>query len=304
MKIKIGIFVLPHEIDQYEEVVKQLKLCSFFLDDLEVEVDVVLSLSDELMNWNECVIPKDYFKSKFEKVNRLFDWALPSSKFVASEKSDILGCVSHRRNVWKTASDDTEAIMFIDCDMVFDNYALYELEAALSSISKSLDYYIITPQIVRIWDSTWDVIVNKNYMNKDHHYHKTADVYHVVNNVPEKFDSTRSLMETTQFKFAGGWLTTISKKLLDFVEIPSEFGHYGLEDTYIMGCAAFMRNKNIDVSQFVVEGMLVCENYKYRDVSYLVKYLSPIDRRDEFLEVAHRNFFPMLDKFERSKLNG
>jgi len=299
MKIKIGIFVLPQEIDQYEEVAKQLKLCSLFLDELEVEMDVVLSLSSELTEWDKCVIPKQYFEDKFDKVNRLFDWVTPSSKFVASTDDKILGCVSHRREAWKSATDDTEAIMFIDCDMVFDMYALYEMEAALTTISKQYELYVITPQIVRIWDNTWDVLVNSHYIDKDHHFHKTADVYRVVNTVPSKFDENRGVYEITTFKFAGGWLTLLSKKLLDHVGIPEELGHYGVEDTLIMACASLMRSSGERVSQFVVEGMVVCENYHYRDNSYLTKHLSPIDKREEFLHIAHTNFMPMLDKFRK-----
>ena len=25
------------------------------------------------------------------------------------------------------------------------------------------DYYVITPQVVRLWDSSWDVIVNEKF---------------------------------------------------------------------------------------------------------------------------------------------
>ena len=35
-------------------------------------------------------------------------------------------------------------------------------------------------------------------------------------------------------KFAGGWFTCIHKSILDKITVPESFGHYGMEDTFLM----------------------------------------------------------------------
>ena len=59
MRIVISIFSLPYEIDELENTINQLKKASYYLDNkIEWVLDVTLSLSSELTNWNKSSIPK------------------------------------------------------------------------------------------------------------------------------------------------------------------------------------------------------------------------------------------------------
>ena len=89
-----------------------------------------------------------------------------------------------------------------------------------------------------------------------------------------------------RMKFAGGWFTCISKKLLDRITVPDSLGHYGLEDTFIMWGSDKLKLGQ----QFKIKNLVVCENYKYRDNKYLTNFIAGIDRREEFKEIAHKNF--------------
>jgi len=40
--------------------------------------------------------------------------------------------------------------------------------------------------------------------------------------------------------------------------------------------------------QFKIKNLVVCENYKFRDNSYLTKHLKNIDRREEFRNIAYQ----------------
>jgi len=302
MKIRLSMFVLPQEIDAYEGIVKQLKVNSTLIEELEVEMDVTLSLSDQLMNWNECKLPKSYFEDKFVALTRFFDWANPASRFDVSEDDWVLGCVSKRRQSWQDMSDDTIAMTVLDCDIVFPMHTLYYIEQSIKHL-QGLDYWALTPEIIRIWDGTWDELVNENYMDRDNFFHKTADVYTIVND-PYLMEKGGELRTLNNAKFSGGWMTTISKKLLDLTTIPQEFGHYGLEDTYVMACMNQMKRAGITADQYVMEGLIVCENYLYRDDEYLTKYLSNIDRRKEYLSVAEAAFGSAVAEFGRSKIHG
>ena len=42
--------------------------------------------------------------------------------------------------------------------------------------------------------------------------------------------------------------------------------------------------------QFKIKNLVVCENYKYRDNKHLSQFIASIDRREEFKQIAHKNF--------------
>jgi hypothetical protein len=106
-----------------------------------------------------------------------------------------------------------------------------------------------------------------------------------------------SLKEIQTFKFAGGWFTLISKNLLDRIGVPESFGHYGLEDTFIMVCSMLMQRNNEVVSQFVLENLLVGENHKNRTNKTIKNYIKSIDRKEEFKKIAHSNWENEINKF-------
>ena len=83
-------------------------------------------------------------------------------------------------------------------------------------------------------------------------------------------------------KFAGGWFTCISKKLLDKITVPDSLGHYGLEDTFIMWGSEKLRIGQ----QFKIKNLVVCENYRYRNNKHLSEFILSIDRREEFKQIA------------------
>jgi hypothetical protein len=156
-----------------------------------------------------------------------------------------------------------------------------------------LENIIVTPQFVKQWDDTWDVVVNKNFWNKPINYHFNSNIY---------FDSLPQLeeiqvKEIPSFKFAGGWFTLISKSLLNEVGIPESFGHYGLEDTFVMACSFMMRQKGKLVSQFILENLIVGENHKNRTNQTIKKYISAKDKKEEFKKIAHSNWETEISLF-------
>jgi hypothetical protein len=158
---------------------------------------------------------------------------------------------------------------------------------------------IITPEFVRIWDETWDCLVNENFINEKVGYEKLADPYEcsgIKGDVGiEKVDYTDSPL--SRFKFAGGWFTCISGRLLRKIGIPESFGHYGYEDSFIMVASEkLMREGKEDIQQFKLKNVVVCENYKYRNNNHYLNNISAYDRREQFKKMAFQNFEPELKK--------
>jgi hypothetical protein len=297
MKVVISIFCLPYEIDELENTLNQLKKASYYIDNkVEYVLDVTMTVSDRMVNWDKSSLPKKYFIDKFTKLETQSDWC--QNEFKTSDI--LLGCVSQRRESLKNHKD-ADYFIWLDCDIIFDERTLSYMQMVMSSTSKEHEHSIITPELVRIWDNSWDILVNEQFKDKPFEYNQTNDPY---KDSGIKGDiSIETVLNTnspqSRFKFAGGWFTCISGALLRRIGIPEEFGHYGYEDTFVMvGSEKLMRTTDIQITQFKIKNLVVCENYKYRDNNHYLNGLSAYNRREEFTKKAHDGWSSALNKIK------
>lgn len=289
MKIVISIFCLPYEIDELENTLTQLRKSSYYLDNkIEWTLDVTMCISNDMVNWNKSSLPKTYFIDKLLKLSSHTDWCLKT--FQTSET--IKGCVSQRRHSLKTYTD-ADYFIWLDTDIIFEERTLSYIESTIKTVSDQYQYSIITPEIVKIWDNTWDCLVNEQFLDKPIGYQKTNDPY--KDNGIKGEISIQTIQNTIpnqpRFKFAGGWFTCISGNLLRRIGIPESFGHYGYEDTFVMWASEKITQTTSDeIYQFKIQNLVVCENYKYRNNSHYINNLSVYDRREEFKKIAESNF--------------
>ena len=286
MKYCISIFCLPHEIDDLELTLNQMKKAFRYVDEQNFILDITLALTGELTLWEQSKIPIDYFTHKYEKLRKSCDW-ITNKYFRVEQHSEVLGCVSKRRKVWKE-HQNVDYHIWLDTDIIFDERTLAYIDSSIQSLNKDYPYAVVSPEIVKVWDNTWDCLVNEQFLNEPLDYQKTNDPYL---DCGIKGDiGIETINNTTpnqpRMKFAGGWFTCISKKLLDRITVPDSLGHYGLEDTFIMWGSDKLKLGQ----QFKIKNLVVCENYKYRDNKYLTNFIAGIDRREEFKEIAHKNF--------------
>ena len=289
MKVVISIFCLPYEIDELENTLNQLKKASYYIDNkIEWVLDVTMTVSNKIINWDKSSLPKKYFIDKFSKLSSHTDWCI--KEFKTSET--ILGCVSQRRSSL-TNHVDADYFIWLDTDIIFDERTLSYMQMTMEGTNKEYVHSIITPELVRIWDDSWDVLVNEQFIDEPFDYNQTNDPY---KDSGIKGDISievvlNSNSPQSRFKFAGGWFTCISGALLQRIGIPESFGHYGFEDTFVMVCSEkLMRETDIQITQFKVKNLVVCENYKYRDNHHYLNGLSAFDRREEFKKIANDNW--------------
>ena len=76
----------------------------------------------------------------------------------------------------------------------------------------------------------------------------------------------------------GGWFTCISKNILDKVTVPKSFGHYGLEDTFILDSLELLKLG----TQYKIKNLVICENCKYRNNLHLTNYLNLLVEKMNF----------------------
>lgn len=287
MITQIVVHLLPQEIDWFEWQSKQFKLGSYHLNpDDTIIIDVTLNLN--LVDWGKSQLPKEFFITKFKQIEKLWDWA--QTQFIIDEENKCLGCDDKRRESIRSTTSDN--ILYLDSDLVFPPELLYYMVEASKNIDN--EYYIISPQIPKLWDNTWDVLVNDKFINNipsmDDYY--SNDPFEIMG-----YDlGNIYLSPINGFKFGGGWFNLLSTNLLKLTDIPDSFGPYGVDDLYVMICCDFIKQKNYNIQQYVLKGTIVTENFKYRWNPYK-DLLCLINKQDEFRKQAESNLNNELKKF-------
>jgi len=284
MVTQIIIHILPHEIDWFEWQAKQLKISNCYIND-KVIIDATLNLN--LVDWNESKLPKQFFIDKFLQIKELLhEYELI---FDINDDRTCLGIDDKRRDSIRKYTPDN--FIYLDCDVIFKPETL----ALLINAAKIIDneFYIISPQTPKLWDQTWDVLVNELYQNEEYGFEKKImNPYSIL--TQDYGDIT--LMPIDTFKFGGGWFNLISAKLLQLTDIPDSFGPYGRDDTYIMYCCEIMKQKQMNPQQYIVKNLVIAENYIYRD-NFYINYLSIINKKEEYSKQAENNFNLELNNF-------
>lgn len=297
MKGVISIFAMPQEIDDLHITLYNLKRnMALVTEDMQVDIHLTLCLSDELTDWDSSGLTKGYIRDKFNTLLPLIDWSKNPTVHI-EEGDEILGCVSQRRKTIQLY-EDYDFTIWLDTDIFFNDTTLsYMIAGYRAAIDAEKSLCIITPQFVKQWDHTWDMLVHPQYVNKPVMFHESFDVF---NTLLDHGDVSLSPIDT--YKFAGGWFTLVSNKLLNMITIPESLGHYGLEDTFITSaCDLLKKNNYKDIpTQFVLHNHLVGENYVYRCNNHLRSHnIVSRNRKEEFRAVATKNFSPELNKFVR-----
>jgi len=287
MLTQIVIHLLPHEIDWFEWQIKQLKQGSYYLEKEDnIIIDVTLNLN--LIDWSQSQLPKQFFIDKFKQIEKLCDWC--QTQFIVDQENKCLGCDDKRREAIRSTQADN--ILYLDCDLIFEPGLLWHMIGSAKLIEN--EYYIISPQTVRMWDSSWDNLVNQKYLTTP------ASMETYYNNDPFKVimdhQSDLNLKPINQFKFGGGWFNLLSTKLLQLTDMPDSFGPYGVDDTYVMICCNIMKQKGYDIQQYVLKNSIIIENFKYRWNPYK-DYLSLIDKQIEFRQIAESNLSKEIQNF-------
>jgi hypothetical protein len=290
-KIVITTFIMPNEIDDLERVLMDLNKASKYVKGENYELYLALTVSDFLVDWENSKLDKEYFIDRFNKLKSLTEWVGKTSFHI---REDIMGCTSLRRIAHSECKDATHFI-WLDTDICFDDRVLYYLEASIDRLTETdphIDKYVISPECVKIWDTTWDCLVNENFLNKEVGYCRINNPFKDAGEIGDVSLETilNDVPGQPKMKFGGGWFNCLSKPLLDRVPLPESMGHYGPDDTFVMWASEKLNQNGEQIYQFKLKNYIVCENYIYRDRTHYDKLIKRIDRKEEFRNQANTSF--------------
>jgi len=301
--LQIVIHCLPREIDQLERVLDKLHESSFYLTtEARVIIDVTLNLNDVYTDWNTSILDKKFFITKFNFLEKKSSWA-HKTLFDIDDVNKCLGINDKRRNSIRSVDPEVDYIMYLDLDVFFSKVNLAIAFQSFNQITNK--YQIISSQLTKLWDQSWDVISSSTFKDSSYDQWKETDPYS-IEFIVDSNSSNFSISPINTVKFGGGWFNIFSTNLLNFIDIPDSLGPYGLDDTFIMEASKLMQAKGYDLVQYVLQGAIVCENIKYELYNYnpYLNYISDksIEKqskvfKQKWRENASKNFNIELQNF-------
>jgi hypothetical protein len=278
-KILVQIFLLPKDIDYLERTLILLKQNTLLVnkDFTHIILDVTIPLTEYLTDWNNSVLQPEYFINRLEHLKEFYGSVADEVYFnTDTTTKGVLDYLVGNLKKYK----DVDSTIILETDILFGPSTLHLLSEASRVVNEYGEEYIITPEYVKMWDDSWDIMVNEKFKQKPHNYRdindSLSDVYHC--NSPE----IQSLVIGSHkiFKFSGGWFTLYSKKLLDSINFPDTLTGYGGFDNFVTTYCLYNSKK---VTQYKIKDLVVTD--KTNDTKYLDSLIHSYDRRLDMTDV-------------------
>jgi hypothetical protein len=273
-------YIQPWEIDDLARQVHDMVQSSYYItENATVIWDV--TMNTDMVNWETSKLPIEYFTSKFKYLKTLVNYYFTAEFCV---DNNIKGCNDKRRNIVNTIQD---YVIWLDSDVYFSKLNLPYLINATQHINDEL--YIVSPQIIKYWDDSWNCLVNSQFINEPYNHRDYFDLYS-LDNICSNNDI--NIKQNTHIKFGGGWFNLFSNKVFEQILIPTELGSYGFDDLYVMLCST-----KLNVKQYILNGIVVSEiGNKYLQNKNYIKTLLDIKILDN-KKISDLDFEQLIRKF-------
>lgn len=256
--IRIVQYIHPWEIDDFERVTNQLIKSAYDVPNTkEIILDVTLNL--DVVDWETSKMPRQYFLDKFKALEKR---VAVHYTVEFDTDSNICGCTDKRRSIQYKSQ---KYIIWLDSDMYFPITLLPYMVAATQNITQP--DYILSPQLIKYWDSSWDVLTNERYLQEPFNHRDYFDTYKLDYEV--QHNETFININQGPIKFGGGWFNLFTDSVFKRIPLPIEIGPYGPDDTFISHCANFL-----EIPQFILTGQVVSEVGKLYESDYIKPFLS------------------------------
>ncbi len=284
---------MPWEIDYALLQFMQLKKASKNLSpEDKVSFYIGLNLSSHIINWNESKLPKEYFINKFKALLSMLDWA--EKEVVIYEGDELWGHL----NLEKTQIDETTDYYVSICpDMWFHEHTLYYIIEAAKQIKNK--HFIITPEIHKLWDWTWDELVHEAYQDVPYDQWNKSNIFEIQSrSLGEPY-----IQQAQAFKYAG-WFDLYSKDFMKLIPVPDDWKGYGPWDYYSMLVSNEAVRKGYDIKEYILKNQIIFEyhpdkNDKNNFADYY-KNLLVLNKIENQRQVVELKFPYYIDQWKKT----
>jgi hypothetical protein len=257
---------MPWQIDYALLSYTQLKKSFYYLPkDVEVTIDTHLNLSNYIMDWDESKLPKDFFINKFNDLSSLLkDYKVNSFIYEGDEN---YGLLDMQRMAY---GEEFDYYIPLCPDIEFDETTLFYLIEAARNVKNK--YFVITPQIYKKWDSSWDDLTDKNFVNLPYrNWDEEIDLFKLRNQI-QNAESEVYIEEAKNHKWAI-WFDIYSKSFYEeLCPIQEDWIGYGPWDFYSMVVSEQAKNLGVDIQAYILRGKTILDYTEY--TSYYKNMLS------------------------------
>jgi hypothetical protein len=243
---------MPWEVDYALLTFTQLKKSKYHLpNDVNITIDSVLNLSSYLINWKESKLPKEYFIEKYNQIsNLLIDYNHNSKIYNGNE---LYGHLDLQR---ECISPEIDYYISICPDMYFNEHLLAYMIEGAKSINNQ--YFVITPQISKLWDDSWDILVNPLYQNMSYENWYEKDIFDIIYD-DVNLEQNIKLTPINKSKYAG-WFDLYNKNFYEkLVPVWDNWKGYGSWDWYTLLVTEKYKQLGGDFQQYLLEGKTIFE---------------------------------------------
>ena len=251
MTYKILYHIMPWEIDYALLTFTQLKKSKYYLSNEDlIIISPCLNLSSYIIDWGQSRIPKEFFINKLSQISPL----LKDYKYepVIYDGDELYGHLDFQR---ESISADIDYYINVCPDMYFSEHLLSLLIESSKQIKNK--YFIITPEIYKLWDYTWDEITSSRYLDIPYNKWSDVDVFDIRADL--KTDNTIMLSPTQNSKWAG-WFDVYNKEMWEqLCPIHNDWKGYGPHDWYSILLTEHIKPYGVDFQQYVLKGQTIFE---------------------------------------------
>ena len=243
---------MPWEIDYALLSFTQLKKSKYYLpEDVNITIDSVLNLSSYLINWEESKLPKEFFIEKYNTLSLLLKDYTHNPKIYQENK--LYGHLDLQRDC---ISSEVDYYINICPDMYFSEHLLTLLVESAKQVKTK--YFVITPEIYKLWDNTWDVITDKDYIDVPYNNWDQVDVFDIRNNL--KNTQKEIFLDPSPTSKWAGWFDLYNKEMLEeLCPIQDDWIGYGPHDWYSLMITEHVKSQGVDFQQYILRGQTIFE---------------------------------------------
>ena len=252
MHYKITYPCMPWELDYALLSFTQFKKSKYYLDGKDtIEINPSLNLSSYIVNWEKSKISKDLLISRFNQYLKLLEGYQVTP--IIYEGDELYGHLDHQRDAM---SSEVDFYISVCPDMYFSEHLL----PLLINSSKQIDtkYFVLTPEIHKMWDNTWDEITNQDYLGVPYEEWNKADIFDIRSNMKNSEKSVT--LETTMRSKWAGWFDLFNKEMYEnLVPIQKNWNGYGPWDWYSLMITETCKKNGVDFQQYILRGQTIFE---------------------------------------------
>jgi hypothetical protein len=252
MKVKLFYLIMPWQIDYALLSYTQFKKSHYHLnDDVEITIDTHLNLSSYITDWGNSELPKEFFIKKYNDLAVLLkDYKHNSIIYDGDENYGLF-------DMQKMAyGDEFDYYIPVCPDIYFSETLLYSLIESARVIKNK--YFVLTPEIYKKWDHSWDAITNKEYLNVPNEEWNEADLFDIRHDL--KTSTSEMYLDPIQNSKYAIWFDIYNKAFYeDLCPVHDDWIGYGPWDWYSMTLSDHLKSKGVDYQQYVLRGQTISE---------------------------------------------